>query len=98
MKKALLAASILLSSFLISSCISAQRVYVKVRPIAPVIIRPIAPSSGHFWIEPEWVWRGGRYEYVGGYWVAPRVGHRYEPGYWRHRLRGDTWIGGGWRR
>ena len=98
MKKTLLVISILLSSFLISNSISAQRFYVKIRPVAPVIVRPIAPRPSYIWVEPEWVSRGGRYEYMNGYWSAPRVGYRYAPGYWKRTRRGEVWVGGGWRR
>jgi hypothetical protein len=81
---------------MLTSCKTAQRVYVLERPISPVIVRPMAPIPSHIWLEPEWVWRDGRYEFVNGYWVAPKVSRRYVPGYWKHSKRGEYWIGGGW--
>ncbi len=98
MKKILLFAVLFTGVQLISSCSSAQRIYVNVRPVAPVVVRPVAPRPEYLWVEPEWVWRGGRYVYVNGYWAAPRVGYRYTPGYWRHTRRGEVWVVGGWRR
>ncbi|MFC4231409.1 hypothetical protein ACFOW1_05875 [Parasediminibacterium paludis] len=98
MKKIVLLASILVSSLLISNYSSAQRFYVRVRPVAPVVIRPVAPRPTAIWIEPEWVWRGGRYVYVNGYWTEPRVGYRYMPGYWRRTRHGELWVAGVWVR
>ena|SRR5215831_20644717 len=98
--------SILLKRFLIIaglilsfSAASEAQVFVKVRPSAPVIVRPNAPSSRHVWIEGEWVVRGGRYEYVPGYWSVPRPGyHQWVPGRWIARRHGWYWVPGHWRR
>ncbi len=89
---------IIAASILISSCSYGQRIFVKVRPIAPVIERPVAPRPTAIWIEPEWIWRGGRYVYVNGYWAEPRVGYRYMPGYWRKTRHGEVWVAGVWIR
>ena len=90
--------SFLLAALLSSSSSSAQNIYVKIRPVAPVIIRPAAPRPTTIWIEPEWVWRGGKYVYVNGYWAEPRLGYRYMPGYWQRTRRGDIWVIGRWVR
>lgn len=98
MKKFLFALSMVMGSLLISSVSNAQRFYVRVRPVAPVVVRPVAPRPTAIWIEPEWVWQGGRYVYVNGYWTEPRVGYRYVPGYWRRSRRGEVWVPGVWVR
>lgn len=98
MKQIVLAASIITSSLLACSCGNAKRIHVSVRPVAPVVVRPVAPRPTAIWIAPEWVWRGGRYVYVNGYWVNPRAGYRYTPGYWRKTRRGDIWVAGVWVR
>jgi hypothetical protein len=98
MKQILLAASIVASGLLTTSCGNAQRMHVSVRPVAPVMVRHAAPRPTAVWIGPEWVWRGGSYVYVNGYWANPRVGYRYTPGYWRKTRRGDVWVAGGWVR
>jgi hypothetical protein len=97
MKKLFVIATLFAGLQFISANGSAQ-VYVHVRPEAPVYVRPQQPRPEHIWIEPEWVWRGGRYENVQGYWAPPRPGYRYSAGYWRHSRRGEMWVGGGWRR
>jgi hypothetical protein len=90
-----LAESIFTSSLLVFSCGNAQLIHVNVRPITSVVVRPVAPRPTAIWIEPEWVWRGSRYEYINGYWANPRVGYRYSPGYWLKIKRGDLWVAGG---
>lgn len=76
------------------------QIIVKIRPAAPVIVRPVAPSARHIWIENEWAERGGRYEAVPGYWAEPRRGFVWVPGHWKaHRRRGGwVWVPGHWRR
>lgn len=73
---------------------------VKIRPEIPVIaVRPMAPSPRHVWVDGEWAWRNGRYEYVNGYWVEPPIrGNRWIPGHWKNTRRGWNWIPGHWRR
>jgi len=58
-----------------------------------------APFSGAVWIGPEWVWRGGRYDCVPGYWAKPqhRKQHRWIPGRWKYSRRGYVWVPGRWR-
>lgn len=98
MKKIVLIAVLFTGTQYISNCCLAQQIYVKVRPVAPVVARPVATKSGNTWIQPEWVWRGGRYVYVNGFWAPPRIGYHYVSGYWMHRRRGDVWIIGGWKK
>ncbi len=91
----------LLVATLITGAVSAANAQfiVKVRPTAPVVVRTHAPSPGHTWVEGEWVWRAGRYEYVNGYWIAPpRPGAVWVKGYWVHTRRGWMWRAGHWRR
>jgi len=80
------------------SIASSAQVVVRVRPSAPVIVRPIAPSPRHVWVEGNWQSRRGHYEYNQGYWSAPRRGRHYVPGYWAPRRHGYVWIEGRWGR
>lgn len=65
---------------------SEAQVMVKVRPVAPVVVRPTCPSSHHVWVGGSWKWnrRMNNYEWVNGYWVRPRShGAVWVDGYWR---------------
>ncbi|MBI3883578.1 MAG: YXWGXW repeat-containing protein [Sphingobacteriales bacterium] len=76
---------------------SAQRIFVKVRPVAPVIVRPVAPSPRHVWVEGEWVPRNRRYEYSNGYWAEPSPGKIWVEGHWKQGKHGNwRWIPGHW--
>ena len=77
---------------------SSAQIVVRVRPAAPVIVRPVAPSPRHVWVEGNWRARHGHYEYSQGYWSAPRRGRHYIPGYWAPRRHGYVWIEGRWGR
>ncbi|MFT3822418.1 MAG: hypothetical protein QM731_00810 [Chitinophagaceae bacterium] len=92
--------TIAMLSFLVAglSFASSAQVYVKVRPSAPVVVRPVAPSPRHVWIDGGWTVRGGRYVWTEGYWATPRHGRHYVPGRWDHRRGGWVWVGGYWRR
>jgi hypothetical protein len=81
-----------------SNTASAQ-VYVTVRPAWHAVVRPVAPSPGHVWIDEEWEARGGHYVAVGGYWaVPPHPGWVWIPGHWAREHRGEYWIRGHWAR
>ena len=98
MKKLLLIITLFSSLQVFVSTISAQEIFVKVRPTAPVVVRPPRPRPEHIWVEGEWEWRDGRYVYMPGYWTLPRRGFHYVPGYWRHTRRGEVWVRGVWIR
>ncbi len=85
--------------FGVSLSASAQ-IYVKVRPVMPIVVQTERPSAAHVWIGEEWNEEGGNYRYSGGYWGnPPHPGERWYPGHWNHhRTHGDQWIRGGWRR
>lgn len=85
-------------AFLFAAGDSLAQVVIRVRPTAPVIVRPVAPSARHIWIDGNWVWRGSNYVWVDGYWAEPRMGHRWVPGHWKHRRGGWFWVPGHWRR
>lgn len=79
--------------------VSAQRIYVSVRPARPAVVvkRPVAPA-GAIWIDEEWVPQGKTYVWHGGYWATPPRPHAvYVPGRWVHSRRGHVWIRGYWR-
>lgn len=72
---------------------------VKIRPTAPAVVRTMAPSPRHIWIDGEWIWRGNGYQYVNGYWAAPPMsGAVWVPGHWKQSRRGWIWKPGHWRR
>ena len=92
---------LLLSFIVMAACLtSSAQIYVTVRPPVPVIVRPMAPSPAHVWIDEEWVERGGRYVYNGGHWATPpHRGWIWIPGFWkREGRRGERWVGGHWGR
>lgn len=80
---------------------SKAQIIVRVRPPRPAVVvtaRPPAPGPGHVWVEEDWVGRGDRYEWHGGYWAAPpHPGYRWVPGHWVSRRRGWVWIPGHWQ-
>jgi len=95
-KKLVLYVSILLLS--VSFSASAQ-IYVKIRPIAPVIVRISQPTHTHVWIGDEWEPDGTSYRYSGSHWEEPpHKGDRWNPGHWKHhKTNGHQWIHGNWR-
>jgi hypothetical protein len=86
--------------FMIGTVATADAQFVvKIRPSAPVIVRAGSPSPRHIWVDGEWVWRGGGYQYVNGYWVVPAGrGTAWVPGHWKQTRRGWVWKPGHWRR
>jgi hypothetical protein len=93
--KGLLTVSILsLSAFA-----SDAQIIVKIRPPRPraVVVRPVAPSRAHVWVEEDWVGEGDHYRWNGGHWEAPPRPHaRWAKGFWKHGRGGDVWIAGRW--
>ncbi len=79
--------------------VTQAQVYVTVRPVDPVIVRPAAPSPRHIWVEGEYVTRGGAYVWQPGYWALPPRGRReWVRGYWATGPRGRYfWKAGHWR-
>jgi len=82
----------------ISEVSHAQRVFVKIQPVAPVIVRPAAPSPRHVWIEGEWAWTNNNYVWKPGYWIEPRPHEVWITGHWRRAYGGWNWVPGHWRR
>jgi len=88
---------LILTGFINNS--SAQRIYVSVRPAAPVYARPACPRPGMVWITGDWIWQPRRgYVWKEGYWAAP-PGHRsaWVGGHWVRDRRGSYWVRGCWR-
>lgn len=100
MKKQLFKIGILSAIVLAISFTASAQVYVRIRPVAPVIVRTAAPSPRHVWVDEEWEERNGQYVYVGGHWAAPpHPGYAWVPGHWRrYGRRGERWVPGHWRR
>lgn len=75
-----------------------QKGVVRMRPpLPPQRYIERRPSPRHIWMPVEYVWRGGRYLYMPGYWmIPPRNGHRYIQGYWQPTRGGYVWMSGYW--
>ena len=92
---------IFLSLLLVTGLISSAQ-HVSVRMSFPVGVRMgspgPAPFRGAIWIGPEWVWRGGQYVTVPGYWGKPsRYGAVWVPGHWKYSRKGYRWVPGHWK-
>ena len=78
---------------------ASAQIYVKIRPVAPVVVQTERPGRTHVWIGEEWREEGNGYVYIGGHWeLPPHPGERWIPGHWSHEGRGDYWIRGHWAR
>ncbi len=77
------------------SCETAEYT-VSSRPARPVFVRPASPGPGYVWMDGNWIWRGGRYEYENGRWYEPRAEH-WHNGHWRKVRGGWAWQPGRWR-
>ena len=86
--------------FSVSSAASAQ-IYVRIRPVVPIIVRTERPSPDRVWVDEDWQRNddGDGYRYSGGHWAAPpRDDEDWHQGHWKHNHRGDKWMHGGWGR
>jgi len=99
MKKMMSRGGILLALSLFAGVFAEAQFVVKVRPAVPVVrVRPVLPSPRHVWVNGDYVWRGGRYIYIDGYWAEPPHRRRHwVEGHWKHTRRGWTWIPGHWK-
>ena len=52
--------------------------------------------AGFVWIEGEWDWRGGKYEWVAGHWERERAGKRWRQSRWELRDGVYTRTAGDW--
>ena len=79
---------------------ASAQIYIKVRPVVPVRVRPVAPGPQAIWVGEEWKPNGKAYVYAGGYWASPpHPGFIWIPGHWkRHPEYGEYWIAGHWKR
>jgi len=77
---------------------SSAQIVVKIRPNAPVVVRPNQPSPRHVWVDGGWEVRNGHYVRANGYWSEPRRGQHYRDGYWARRRGGYVWVPGRWGR
>jgi hypothetical protein len=84
-----------LTGSLLTSCTGEY--YVASHPEEPYYVRPASPYANAVWIDGEWVWRDGRYAYIGGHWDRPRNGRVWMRGNWLSSSRGYTWHRGYWR-
>ena len=100
MKKNVLRLLLLSVIIFFGSFYATAQVYVRVRPVAPIVVRTAQPSHAHVWIDEEWEPNGNGYRYSGGHWEKPpHPGYRWRRGHWRrHHGDGERWVAGGWRR
>jgi hypothetical protein len=77
--------------------VSAQ-IYVKVRPVVPIVVKTTQPSPAHVWVDEEWEPNGETYRYRGGYWESPpHNGYNWRRGHWRrHHNNSEEWVPGHW--
>ncbi|MGE5243818.1 MAG: hypothetical protein ACM3SQ_06295 [Betaproteobacteria bacterium] len=84
-----------------SACASPRgRVYVRVRPPAPVVdVRAAVPGPGYVWVPGFYRWSGGAYVWERGRWARPpRARAVWVPGRWVHaRRHGWYFVDGHWR-
>ena len=78
----------------LSSCGPTQ--VVASRPADVIYTRPPAPGEGYIWINGDWYWNGGRYEWREGRWDRPRPGRIWHDGSWYQTRRGWRWNRGHW--
>jgi hypothetical protein len=99
MKSKFLKFLVLFAIIFTASFSATAQIYVKIRPVIPITVRPAQPSRDQVWIDEEWEPRGGNYEYSGGHWATPpHRGYYRRPGHWRRSNRGQIWIQGSWGR
>jgi hypothetical protein len=95
MKKILMLMAIIL--FVVSG--AEAQVIVKLRPVAPVVVKPACPSPHHVWVGGSWKWnrKTRNYIWMDGYWVQPRKhSSRLVNGHCRTMRRGWKYIPGHW--
>src|SRR5690348_10215894 len=97
MKKLIVFCALIFSLLSATSCRTRAVVTTRPEPPAAVIVRPASPGPGYVWIDGEWVWSGGRYNYNHGYWAPVRPGHVWIAGHWVRSGRGWYWERGYWR-
>jgi hypothetical protein len=90
--------SLLIATIFLTTSFSLKaQIFVEIRPVVPVIVRPPQPSPVYIWVNEEWEAYGKTYRYAGGHWVQPpRPGYYYRNGYWAHSKKGQKWVKGSW--
>ena len=96
MKKIFVNGLSLILLVLFSNAVSAQKIFVRIKPAAPVVVRIGAPSPNHIWIGDEWIIRNGIYVHQPGYWALPKRGAIWIPGHWSNGRGGYYWVPGHW--
>jgi len=87
------------SAILFGASSASAQIYVKIRPVVPVVVATGRPSPGYVWIGEEWTEDGGNYRYAGGYWAnPPHPGYKWKKGHWNNRKdHGNQWVRGSWQ-
>jgi hypothetical protein len=99
MQKHLTKIAVFMAIIMAVSFTASAQIYIKIRPKAPAMERPVRPARGNVWIGEEWRVNNGHYEYAGGRWEAPpRRNSKWVAGHWQRNGRyGDRWVPGRWR-
>ena len=95
----LLSGSALIGLLALPATVSADPVYVRVRPPrVRVEVRGPRPSRRHVWVGGYNRWDGNAYIWAPGRWeIGPRVHAVWVPGHWVRTRRGWYWVDGRWR-
>jgi len=90
---------IVVSAILFGASSASAQIYVKIRPVVPVVVVTDRPSPGYVWIGEEWTEDGGNYRYAGSYWAnPPHPGYKWKKGHWNNRKdHGNQWVRGSWQ-
>jgi hypothetical protein len=99
MKKKLVKLLLFSIIFFSASFSASAQIYVKIRPVVPIVVRTERPSPVHVWIDEEWNEEGDHYKYAGGHWdTPPHDGDKWNSGHWNHHNEhGDQWVRGSWK-
>jgi hypothetical protein len=67
---------------------------VRQRPSEPRYVQSRRPSRDHVWMEGDWMYSRGRYNYQPGYWITRDRAQGYVPGRWERARGGWYWTPG----
>lgn len=73
-------------------------VVVEQAPPSPRLeIVPLPPGPDYAWVPGHWLYRGGKWYWVGGLWkLQPYRNAVWVDGHWAHHGRGWIWVHGHW--
>jgi hypothetical protein len=99
MKRNLFRTSLAIVITLLAVNFASAQMYVHDRPNrpAPMAHRPSSPGKGYVWVDEDWKWNNGHYDWAGGNWVRPPYrGAVWVAGRWSNSRKGSRWTAGHW--